>query len=416
MAKSHNMSAKQIVVLGGGFAGLWSAVGAARKLHELGHGPEAAEITLVNRDGYHCIRVRNYEADLSAVRVPLDDVLGPVGVRRVEGEVAGIDLAEQTVTVTSANGQRTLPYDRLVFGLGSQLLRPNVPGLAEHGFDVDTYHGAARLNTHLQSLLSLPASAGQLTVVVVGAGLTGIEAATEMPGKLRALLVRANTMRPFRVILADHHPRVGSDMGESARPVIEEALAALGIETELGVEIVAIGPSGVILKSGEEIPASTVVWCTGMRANPLTRLFPVEHDHFGRIPIDAFMRVNGVANVFAAGDVAWAMMDDRHASVMSCQHGRPMGRFAGHNVVCDLFGLPLLPLRIAWYVTVLDLGPWGAVYTEGWDRHVVTKGEAAKRTKQLINCQRIYPPLTGNRQEILTAAAPVVQQPPGIYH
>jgi NADH dehydrogenase len=410
------MSAKQIVVLGGGFAGLWGAVGAARKLDELGYGPEAAEITLVNRDGYHCIRVRNYEADLSAVRVPLDDVLGPVGVRRVEGEVAGIDLAERTVTVTIANGQRTLPYDRLVFALGSQLLRPNVPGLAEYGFDVDTYNGAARLDSHLQSLLSLPASAGQLTVVVVGAGLTGIEAATEMPGKLRALLARANTMRPFRVILADHNPQVGSDMGESARPVIEEALAALGIETRLGVDIVAIGPSGMTLKSGEEIPAATVVWCAGMRANPLTKIFPVERDHFGRIPVDAFMRVKGVANVFAAGDVAWAMMDDRHPSVMSCQHGRPMGRFAGHNVVCDLFGLPMLPLQIAWYVTVLDLGPWGAVYTEGWERHVVTKGEAAKRTKQLINCQRIYPPLTGNRQEILAAAAPVAQQPPEIHH
>jgi NADH:ubiquinone reductase (H+-translocating) len=410
------MSAKQIVVLGGGFAGLWSAVGATRKLDELGHGPEAAEVTLVNRDGYHCIRVRNYEADLSAVRVPLDAVLGPVGVRRLEGEVAGIDLAEQTVTVAMANGQKTLPYDRLVFALGSQLLRPNVPGLADHGFDVDTYNGAARLNTHLQSLLSLPAFAGQLTVVVVGAGLTGIEAATEMTGRLRALLAQADTMRPFRVILVDHNPQVGSDMGESARPIIEEAIAALGIETRLGGDIAEIGPSGVMLKSGEEIPTATVVWCAGMRANPLTQLFPVERDHFGRIPVDEFMRVNGVANVFAAGDVAWAMMDDRHASVMSCQHSRPMGRFAGHNVVCDLFGLPMLPLRIPWYVTVLDLGPWGAVYTEGWERHVVTKGEAAKRTKQLINCQRIYPPLTGNRQEILAAAAPVAQQPPETYH
>jgi NADH:quinone reductase (non-electrogenic) len=410
------MSAKQIVVLGGGFAGLWSAVGAARKLDELGLGPEEVVVTLINRDGYHCIRVRNYEADLSEVRVPLDDVLGPVGVRRLEGEVAGIDLAGQTVAVIIANGQRTIPYDRLVFALGSQLLRPNVPGLAEHGFDVDTYNGATRLNTHLQSLLSLPASAGQLTVVVVGAGLTGIEAATEMPGKLRALLAQADTMRPFRVILADHNPQVGSDMGESARPVIEDALAALGIETRLGIEIVAIGPSGVTLRSGEEIPAATVVWCAGMRANPLTQLFPVERDRFGRIPVDAFMRVNGVANVFAAGDVAWSMMDDRHASVMSCQHGRPMGRFAGHNVVCDLFGLPMLPLRIPWYVTVLDLGPWGAVYTEGWERIVVTKGEAAKKTKQLINCQRIYPPLTGNRQEILAAAAPAPQAPPGIYH
>ena len=416
MARSHNLSAKQILVLGGGFAGLWSAVGAARKLDELGLGPEEVEVSLVNRDGYHCIRVRNYEADLSAVRVPLDDVLGPIGVRRLEGEVAAIDLAGQTVTVTITNGQRTLPYDRLVFALGSQILRPNVPGLAEHGFDVDTYNGAARLNSHLQSLLGLPASAGQLTVIVVGAGLTGIEVATEMPGKLRSLLAQANTMRPFRVILADHNPQVGSDMGESARPVIEEALAALGIETRLGIDIVAIGPSGVTLKSGEEIPAATVVWCAGMRANPLTQLFPVERDRFGRLPVDAFMRVNGVANVFAAGDVAWAMMDDRHASVMSCQHGRPMGRFAGHNVVCDLFGLPMLPLRIPWYVTVLDLGPWGAVYTEGWERTVVTKGEAAKRTKQLINCQRIYPPLTGNRQEILAAAAPAPQEPPGIYH
>jgi NADH dehydrogenase len=65
----------------------------------------------------------------------------------------------------------------------------------------------------------------------------------------------------------------------------------------------------------------------------------------------------------------------------------------------------MLPLRIPWYVTVLDLGPWGAVYTEGWERHVVTKGEAAKRIKQLINCQRIYPPLTGSRQEILPTPA-----------
>jgi NADH dehydrogenase len=64
----------------------------------------------------------------------------------------------------------------------------------------------------------------------------------------------------------------------------------------------------------------------------------------------------------------------------------------------------------------LDLGGWGAVYTEGWDRHVVAKGETAKRTKRVINGQRIYPPLTRNRREILDAAAPVVQTPPQIFH
>ena len=410
------MTAKQIVVLGGGFAGLWSAVGAVRRRDELGIGPNAVEVTLVSRDAFHNIRVRNYEADLSSVRVPLDDVLRPIGVQREEAEVTGLNAGQQTVQLATPGGEKTLSYDRLVFAVGSQLVRPNVPGLSEHAFDVDTYQGAARLNTHLESLPLRAASPGLLTVVVVGAGLTGIEAAAEMPGKLRAALAQAKSSRPFRVILADHNVSVGSDMGDSARPVIEEALSALGIETRLGVRIVAISPTHITLESGEEIPTATVVWCAGMRANPLTCLLGSDHDRLGRVPVDEFLRVKGVPAVFAAGDGAAAMLDDSHTSVMSCQHARPMGRFAGHNVVGDLLGLPMLPLRIDWYVTVLDLGPWGAVYTEGWDRHVVAKGEAAKRTKQIINCRRIYPPLTGNRAEILAAAAPIVQPPPKTYH
>jgi NADH dehydrogenase len=116
--------------------------------------------------------------------------------------------------------------------------------------------------------------------------------------------------------------------------------------------------------------------------------------------------------VFAAGDVAAARMDDTHMSVMSCQHGRPMGRFAGYNVVSDLLGEPMLELRIPWYVTVLDLGPAGAVYTEGWERQVVSTGAEAKATKNIINTQRIYPPLNGNRDEILAAATPTLQSRP----
>ncbi len=406
------VSAKRILVLGGGFAGLWSAVGAARKLDDLGRDPHAVDVTLVNRDAFHSIRVRNYEPDLTSIRVSLDDVLGPVGVHRVDGEVTGIDLAGMTVSVQTAQGRQTMPYDRLVLALGSQLLRPDVTGLAEHAFDVDTYSGAAKLKDHLQSLPTRPESPGRFTVVVVGAGLTGIETAAEMPGRLRSILARAGITRPFHVVLADHQPHVGSDMGESARPIIEEALAALGVETRLGVEVVAIDPAGLTLASGEFVPAATVVWCAGMRANPLTRLLSVERDRFGRIAVDEFMRVKGLPGVFAAGDVALAMMDDSHASVMSCQHSRPMGRFAGHNVVCDLFGLSMLPLHIPWYVTVLDLGAWGAVYTEGWQRHVVRKGAAAKKTKQVINCDRIYPPLTRDRAAILAAAAPLVQKPP----
>jgi NADH dehydrogenase len=72
----------------------------------------------------------------------------------------------------------------------------------------------------------------------------------------------------------------------------------------------------------------------------------------------------------------------------------------------------MIPLRIDWYVTVLDLGSWGALYTTGWDRQVFSIGRDAKAIKQTINQKRIYPPQTGIREQILAAAAPIVQAPP----
>ena len=228
-----------------------------------------------------------------------------------------------------------------------------------------------------------------------------------MPGKLRT----AGVMSP-RVILADHAARVGAGMGESALPVIDEALHALGIETRGSVSVAAVDPTGATLDGGERVAAATVVWCAGMQAHPLTAAFAVERDRLGRLPVEPSLRIKGLAAEFGAGDAAWFLIDGVHTSVMSCQHGRPMGRFAGHNVVCDLLGRPLLPLKVDWYTTILDLGPWGAVYTEGWDRRVVSRGAEAKRTKELINRQRIYPPRSGDRRAILDAAAPTVQAPP----
>lgn len=394
-----------IVVIGSGFAGLWAALGAARRLDELAVPAGTVNITVLSAKPFHDIRVRNYEADLSACRIPLADVLDPAGVAHVEAEVAAIDTEARTVATSSGAAHR---YDRLVLAAGSHVVKPDLPGLHEFSFDVDTYDGAVALQHHLRGLADWPLTPAAATVVVVGAGLTGIEAACELPQRLRALFAGATP----RVVLVDHNPVVGSDMGASARPVIEQALSDNGVETRTGVSVAAIGADSVSLSSGEQIPAATVVWCAGMRASPLTEQLPVARDRLGRVPVDDHLRVIGVPAIFAAGDVAVARMDDEHVSVMSCQHGRPMGRYAGYNVVSDLFGEPLLTLRIPWYVTVLDLGPAGAVYTEGWDRAVVAQGAQAKATKQTINTVRIYPPATGNRTDLLAAAAPDLQARP----
>lgn len=393
-----------VVVLGAGFAGLWAALGAARRIDELALAPGEVSLTVISAQPYHDIRVRNYEADLTPCRVPLRDVLDPVGVGHVAAQVTAIDPSSRTVSTSlGARG-----YDRLVVALGSRVAKPDIPGLGEFGFDVDTYAGASWLHRHLQELAGGPHTKAAATAVVVGAGLTGIETACELPGRLAALFPDFTP----RVLLVDHNRHVGSDMGDSARPVIEAALVANGVQTRLGVGVAAVGRDRVTLSTGEAISTSTLVWCAGMRANPLTADLGVERDRLGRVAVDEYLRVVGVPAVFAAGDVAAAWMDDAHLSVMSCQHGRPMGRYAGYNVVSDLVGEPMLPLRIPWYVTVLDLGPAGAVYTEGWDRQVVARGAEAKATKRTINGSRIYPPRNGSRAELLAAAAPALQSRP----
>ncbi len=401
----------RILVLGAGFAGLWAAIGAARKVDEIGRPAGAAgeiEILLIDRNPYHNIRVRNYELDLSDVAIPLGEVLDPIGVKHLTGEVTTVDIAKQQVAVATPRGREWLPYDRLVLALGSELVRPQLPGIAVHAHDVDTYAAGVRLNAHIGALATRPASSGRSTVVVVGAGFTGIEVATEMPLKLS----RALPNDAHRIILVDPNPVVGGTIGDHARPVICEALSTLNIETRLQAKVTAADANGVALNSGEVIPAQTVVWCGGMRPSPLAATLPGERDSSGRLVVDQFMRAAGLTNVFAAGDMASCIVDSVHPTVMSCQFARPMGRFAGHNVVADLLGHPMLALRIDWYVTVLDLGTWGALYTVGWDRQVLSTGDEAKAAKRTINSKRIYPPRTGRRDDTLAAAAPIVQAPP----
>jgi NADH dehydrogenase len=395
---------KDVVVLGSGFAGLWAALGAARRIDELGVTRRDVNITVISSLPYHDIRVRNYEADLTPCRIPLRDVLDPVGVGHIAADVTAIDPGSRMVTTSLG----AYTYDRLVVALGSRVVKPDIAGLLEFGFDVDTYDGAMTLQRHLAELASGMHTHATATAIVVGAGLTGIETACELPTRLAALFPDITP----RVILIDHNRYVGSDMGTSARPVIEAALTANGVQALLGVGVAAVGDEGVTVSTGEVLAASTLVWCAGMRANPLTADLGVDRDRLGRVAVDDYLRVIGVQGVFAAGDVAAAWMDDTHISVMSCQHGRPMGRFAGYNVISDMLGEPMLSLRIPWYVTVLDLGPAGAVYTEGWERQVIASGAEAKATKRTINGKRIYPPLNGIRDEILAAAAPTLQSRP----
>ena len=381
----------RLVIIGAGFAGMYAALSAARLRDIKGVTPKEIEIVLVAPEPALVVRPRLYEPKPETLTAPLLDVLDAIDVTYVQGTADSIDTACRSIMVARPNGQRTsIVYDRLVVATGSRLFRPNVPGLAQHGFSVDSLEDAVALDRHLKSLADRPVSNTRGTVVVAGGGFTGIEAATEMPSRLRdALGNDAET----RVIIVDRNEAIAPDMGAGPRPVIENALRELGIETRLGVGVAAIDATGVTLSDGERIETATVIWAAGMRAAPLTAQVPGERDSFGRLVVDRELRVVGVPAVFATGDAAKAYCDDDgNTALMSCQHATRMGAFAGNNAVAELLGEAPTAYHQKAYVTCLDLGEAGALFTRGWDRKIEHVGADAKKIKQEINTVWIYPP------------------------
>ncbi|WP_315769419.1 MULTISPECIES: NAD(P)/FAD-dependent oxidoreductase [unclassified Bradyrhizobium] len=394
----------RLVVIGAGFAGMYAALSAARLRDIHGVSPEALEIALIAPEPTLVVRPRLYEPNPETLTAPLLDVLKAIDVVYVQGTAEAIDAAAREVSIAAPGGKRTrLAYDRLVVATGSRLFRPSIPGLAEYGFSVDSLDDAVALDRHLHGLAGRPAGNGRDTVVVAGGGFTGIEAATEMPARLRAIL--GPDARP-RVVIVERNPVIAPDMGETARPVIENALKRIGVETWLGVGVASLDQSGVTLSGGERIAAETVIWAAGMRAAPLTAQIPAERDSFGRLLVDRDLRVPSAAGIFATGDAARAACDDAgNYALMSCQHATRMGAFAGNNAAAELLGVPTAPYHQAAYVTCLDLGEAGALFTRGWDRTIEMVGDQAKKTKREINTVWIYPPLA-ERAAALASADP----------
>jgi len=395
---------QQILIIGAGFGGLWSALSAARLLDQ--HDRNDVEITVLAPQAELRIRPRFYEPNVHNMKAPLNDLFDAVGIKFVQGSAETIDEKNKQVSYLKASGdQGQLSYDRLVLAAGSHLMRPPVEGMLEHAFDVDTIESAAQLEAHINALKNQPASAARNTVVVAGGGFTGIETATEMPARLRAVL---GENADIRVIIVDRSPQIAATLGDGIRPSIIDASQHLGIEWIVDATVASVDAGGVTLADGQRIEASTVIWTVGFRASPLTEQVQGARDHQGRLHVDQNLKVRGHANIYATGDTAYAATDNLgNFAAMSCQHAIALGRYAGNNVVADLLGVEPMAYSQPKYVTCLDLGAWGAVFTEGWDRQLKLVKQEAKDLKTQINTVWIYPP-AADRAAALAAADPLI--------
>lgn len=390
---------QQVLILGAGFAGMWAALSAAR-LTDL-HDRDDIEITVLAPQPELRIRPRFYEAGVESFAAPLLPLFAATGVKFIAGVASEIDTASKQVWYHTAQEQlAAVHYDRLVMATGSQI-NPIFPGAKEHAFNVDQLESAACLEQHLTQLAQQADSEARNTVVVCGGGFTGIELATELPARLRAILGDATSIR---VIIADRSPVVGGRYSQELCDVIKQASDELGVEWMLNAEIAAISEQGVTFKNGDFIASNTVIITMGVQASPLTEQISAPRDAQGRLHVDQNLKVIGQEDIYATGDVAYASTDDKgNTALMTCQHAIMLGRFVGNNVAADLIGINPQPYQQVNYVTCLDLGAWGAVYSEGWDQVVKSTRAEGKKIKVAITSELIYPPKA--EKEIAFAAA-----------
>ncbi|WP_067967704.1 NAD(P)/FAD-dependent oxidoreductase [Nocardiopsis trehalosi] len=359
-----------VVVIGAGYAGLAAALRTARRGREAG-----VRVTLVNERDTFVERVRLHQraAGGDPVDRPLAAVLAGTGVDLVIGRATAVDTAARRVRVAAASGgERGLGYDTLVYAPGSGADTASVPG-AEHAATLAGRDAAGALAE--DTLPRLAAAGG--TVAVVGGGLTGIEAATEIAEAHPGLRVRMVT-----------RGRVGGELSARGRRHVVRVLDRLGVDRVEGTGVAEVAADGVRLADGTHVAADAVIWNAGFTVPALAREAGLAVDADGRVLVDATQRSVSHPDVYAVGDAAAATGPDGRVLRMACATGLPMAAAAARAIAARAAGRPAKDLEFRYYIRCVSLGRRdGLIQVVGPDdtpRDTVLTGRAAALVKEAV--------------------------------
>ena len=326
----------RIVVLGAGYAGTNAAGRLARRLH-----PDDVEITLVNADPDFVERIRMHQLAVGQeLRLrPLRDVVAGTGVVVRTARVTAVDVDERAVDLVDPHGGADrIGYDTLVYALGSVVADHGVPGVAEHAHAVASRPAALRLQERLHDL----AAGG--TVLVVGGGLTGIEAVTEI----------AESRPDLHVALAARG-ELGDWLGERARHHLRRTFDRLRITVHEHTDVTAVDAAGAATGTGW-IPAEVTVWTGGFAAHPLATATSLALADTGQVVVDATMRSVSHPDVYVVGDAAYAAGAGGAPLRMSCASGIPTAQRAADAVAARLTGRRAPDAPIGYTAQCISLG------------------------------------------------------------
>jgi NADH dehydrogenase len=359
--------APHILIVGGGYVGMYTAYRLQRKLR-------AGEATVTVVDPQPNMTYQPFLPEAAAGSIEPRHVVVPLrktlrGCRVLTGRVSNVDAERRVATVIPTEGVPVeLAYDVLVLAAGSVARTSPVPGLAECGIGFSTVGEAIYLRNHVLSRLDVASSTDErarrrraLTFVVVGGGYAGVEAFGELEDMARFALRMHPSLRPadLRWVLVEQADRILPEVGLSLATYTVDRLAKRGMEVRLGTTVTSMVGGHVVLSDGEELDADTVVWTAGVRANPLAARSGLPVDDRGRLVCEETLRVWGFEDLWSAGDGA-AVPDlsasDGSLCAPSAQHAVRQAKLLADNIVRTFRGREARPYQHKHAGSVASLG------------------------------------------------------------
>jgi NADH dehydrogenase len=366
-------SEKRILIIGGGYVGMYTALRLQRKLR-----PGEASVTVIEPHSNMTYQPFLPEAAAGSIEprhvvVPLRKVLRRCQILR--GRVTGIDHASHTVTARLVAGHEVeLGYDVLVVAPGSVPRTLPIPGLAECGISFKTVGEAIYLRNHVISALDGAASTLDpdlrrrlLTFLVIGGGYAGVEALAELADMARYAIRYYPEIDPddMRWVLVEAAGRIMPEVSAALGAYTVEQLIKAGIEVYLDTRVKSMEGGHVVLDDGTEFDSDTIIWTAGVRANPVLASSDLPLDERGRVRCEPTLQVTGLPDAFSAGDSA-AVPDLTKAepgatTSPSAQHAVRQTKVLADNVIATLRGGPCKPYRHRYAGSVASLGLYKGV-------------------------------------------------------
>ena len=334
---------KHLLILGGGFGGLYAAIELERAL---AFQPDV-EITLVNRENFFLFTPMLHE--IAASDLDITHIVNPIRkvLRRVtflHGEVESIDLARKRAAVFHGPNQHhhELSYDYLVIALGATTNFYKIPGLEERALTMKSLGDAIHLRNRLIDLLeeadfdcAIDSRADLLSVVVAGGGFAGVETVAAANDFLREA---TRFYRHLDVVLVHPGPVILPELGDQMGQYAQKKLGERRVEILVNTKVKAISDESVELSDGTKIRTKTLVWTAGTSPNPLLETLPCQKER-GRLVVNEYMEVPDWPGVWALGDCA--VIPDKKtgkAYPPTAQHAMREGKRLAQNITAEILG------------------------------------------------------------------------------